>query len=474
MTRTTNIVLATAVVLATAMVPAHAAGYVGLEVSNNGLGFGFGTSNWGIWGSSWDSAGPSYGFSATLAGYGEWVRVDGLGQVWRPWVAAGWQPYTHGRWVWTSLGWTWVAYEPWGWAPHHYGNWAFSTVGWVWSPGYAYHPGNVVWVSSGIHVGWYPCAPVGWSHFNRGYYNGWNRGYAAGHSDGYAYGYEDGWRDARYATWVPWSGLNADNVAQHVVTHEMVTHQSARSRVTAMATPPTRSEVEQRSGRSVPETRVVERQATIDGHSVRVVRPEGQAAEVRRHGPETVDRALAPIARKRVTGGEGRPVASAEHKNTGTERQINSATSRVDTRTSGEIQRDSPASRSGSRAPTADRPRPATDQQPRDRSPSAEGSRRALDTTKTTPTGGIRSPSTENGPQWITQPRNPTPPVAPPSRARAPVKASSPHPAGAPSGARQVRPEPAKEDASDTRPARGRTKADPANEKGQKARQRKN
>ncbi len=170
MTRTTTIVLAAVVVLSTAAVPAHAAGYVGLEVSNGGLGFGFGTSNWGIWGSSWDSAVPSYGFSATLAGYGEWVRVDGLGQVWRPWVAAGWQPYTHGRWVWTSLGWTWVAYEPWGWAPHHYGNWAYSTVGWVWSPGYAYHPGNVVWVSSGIHVGWYPCAPVGWSHFNRGYY----------------------------------------------------------------------------------------------------------------------------------------------------------------------------------------------------------------------------------------------------------------------------------------------------------------
>ena len=134
--------------------PANAGGYVGVGITNHGLSFGFGTSNWGIWGSSWNSGYSSVGFSAALSGYGEWVSLDGLGRVWRPWVATGWQPYSHGRWVWTSLGWTWVAYEPWGWVPHHYGNWAYSTIGWVWSPGYVFHPGNVVWVSSGVHIGW--------------------------------------------------------------------------------------------------------------------------------------------------------------------------------------------------------------------------------------------------------------------------------------------------------------------------------
>ena len=172
-----RIVLATLIVGAVVgATPVDAGGYVGLSVSNHGVSLGFGTSNWGIWGSSWNPGGASFGFSATLAGYGEWVSVNGLGRVWRPWVAAGWQPYTHGRWVWTSLGWTWVAYEPWGWAPHHYGNWAYSTIGWVWSPGYVYHPGNVVWVSSGVHVGWYPCGPRGWSHYNRGYHHGWRSG----------------------------------------------------------------------------------------------------------------------------------------------------------------------------------------------------------------------------------------------------------------------------------------------------------
>ncbi len=296
--------LAAAIVLTSPAIPAGAGGYVGFEVSNNGVSLGFGASNWGIWGSSWSSGAATIGFSATLAGYGDWVHVDGLGRVWRPWVAAGWQPYSHGRWMWTTLGWTWVAYEPWGWVPHHYGNWAYSTIGWVWTPGYVYHPGNVVWVSTGVHVGWYPCAPVGWSHSHRGYHHGWRDGYASGHWNGYSRGYEDGWRDARYATWVPRSQVTAENIAHHVVGHDTATRTVARSRVTIMADAPTRTQVEGYSGRPVPVARVVERKATVDGREVRLVRPEGLERAVQRHGASTVERALSPEARRTVAATE--------------------------------------------------------------------------------------------------------------------------------------------------------------------------
>jgi hypothetical protein len=313
MTRKTTTLLSitTALVLTVGASPADAGVAVGIGVSNHGLSIGFGGSNWGIWGSSWDSGHASFGFSASLSGYGEWVEVGGLGRVWRPWVAAGWQPYTHGRWVWTSLGWTWVAYEPWGWIPHHYGNWAHTTVGWVWTPGYTYHPGNVVWVSSGAYIGWYPCAPSGWSHGHRGYHRGWNDGYRWGRHDGYRQGYDDGWRDARYATWVPRNQITADNVASHRVGHEIATRSVARSRLTPLPAAPSKLEVERMVGRSVPETTITERVARIDGRATRVVRPEGMKTTVERHGGETVRTALAPTARSRASErsvSEARPV----------------------------------------------------------------------------------------------------------------------------------------------------------------------
>jgi hypothetical protein len=336
--------------------PVVAGEWFGVQVSNHGLSLGFGSSNWGIWGSSWSSGGWSSGFIATLAGYGEWVHVDGLGRVWRPWVAAGWRPFTHGRWVWTSMGWTWVSYEPWGWAPHHYGNWAFTTFGWVWSPGYVYHPGNVVWVGSGAYVGWYPCAPRGWSHAHRAYRRGWNHGYANGHHDGYGRGYADGWRDARYATWVPWSRVGADNAAHHAVDHREATRAVPRSNVTALAKPPSRGEVERRGGRAVPEARVVERKATIDGREVRVVRPEGQARTVERHAEATVRHALAPAARERVTAArndrEGSkakaPVTRPSRSNTPVVRRDQSA----DRPEPGSTTRSSPPRRGASSAPS--------------------------------------------------------------------------------------------------------------------------
>lgn len=350
----TRIVLAALIVgVSAAATPASAGGYVGLEVSNHGVSFGFGSSNWGIWGSSWNSGTASFGFSAALSGYGEWVRVDGLGRVWRPWVATGWQPYTHGRWVWTSLGWTWVAYEPWGWAPHHYGNWAYSTIGWVWSPGYVYHPGNVIWVSSGAHVGWYPCAPSGWSHYNRGYHHGWHSGYASGRHAGYSRGYADGWRDARYATWVPRSRVTAENVSHHAVGHEVATRAVARSQITTMSASPTRAQIERDVGRPVPEARIIERKTTIDGRDVRMVRPEGQERTVERHGAATVQRALNPAARKSVSRGEARSVSASSGRTTSRQQRSKAASQDVGSRRSTDRQRGSSQPSSATRSTTA-------------------------------------------------------------------------------------------------------------------------
>jgi len=291
--------IAVASTIALVAVPAAAGDWFGVTISNNGLSLGFGTSSWGLWASSWDQGSWTGGFDTALTGYGEWIWLGGLGRVWRPWVAVDWQPFSYGRWVWTSMGWTWVAYEPWGWLPHHYGNWAMTTVGWVWTPGYTYSPGNVVWVSNGGYVGWIPNAPRGWSHAYRAYNRGWN--------DGYRNGYLDGWRDARYATWVPWSDMGADNVAHHAVRHEVAIRSVAPSSVHALAAPPTRSEVERRGNRPVPEARLVERTATVDGHQLKVVRPEGQEAQVRRYGGETVERALTPEARNRAVSRDASP-----------------------------------------------------------------------------------------------------------------------------------------------------------------------
>jgi len=43
---------------------------------------------------------------------GSWYYETEVGHVWRPVVVAGWRPYVHGRWCWTSFGWTWVPNEP--------------------------------------------------------------------------------------------------------------------------------------------------------------------------------------------------------------------------------------------------------------------------------------------------------------------------------------------------------------------------
>lgn len=116
-----------------------------------------------------------YGADA-LDHYGDWRVVDQYGPVWVPGgIAAGWSPYSTGRWVWDPFyGWTWVDEAPWGWAPYHYGRWVHVHGFWGWAPGPVvvapvYAPALVAFFHgphlgigigvSGPGVGW---VPLGW------------------------------------------------------------------------------------------------------------------------------------------------------------------------------------------------------------------------------------------------------------------------------------------------------------------------
>lgn len=141
---------------------------------------------------------PSVYGADALDHYGTWRVVESYGPVWMPGgVAAGWAPYSTGRWVWDPFyGWTWVDETPWGWAPYHYGRWVYTTGFWAWAPGpvvvaplyapalVAFFGGNHWGVSIGVGVpavGWVPlgwgepCIPW-WGHagfVGRPWWGGW-------------------------------------------------------------------------------------------------------------------------------------------------------------------------------------------------------------------------------------------------------------------------------------------------------------
>jgi len=281
-------VLALVLVVTFAAPTVDAGSAVGLHIGGSGFGVSVGFGDWGVYTRSWSDPYWSIDFNASLAGYGQWVWVDGLGRVWRPWVAASWRPYTYGRWVSTGYGMTWVSYEPWGYVPHHYGRWAYCSFGWGWVPGYSYSCANVVWVGSGGYVGWYARPPRGWSHAQHGY----RHGYRDGFGDGYHNGYSDGWHDARYATYVDWRHFGADNVSRHAVTHSIASQTPIEGRANA----PTSGEIRRRGGAMITQTRLARRTVTVDGHEITIARPEGVARSIERNAADTVGRALSEEA----------------------------------------------------------------------------------------------------------------------------------------------------------------------------------
>lgn len=297
--RTMVLALVAATAAALPATDADAGGFLGVRIGGDGFGLSFGVGAWAPYQDAWHDPGWQVDLDVALGGYGEWVYVDGLGRVWRPWVAASWRPYTHGRWVSTAAGWTWVAYEPWGWVPHHYGSWALSRHGWVWVPGWEYRPANVVWVSHGGWVGWYPCAPRGWSHHHRGFQRGYRHGWHDGYGRGYGDGYRDGWHDAHHATWTRWGHLGADDLSRHAGPPPDLGVAVARNRVQMLRDGPSRDAV-RRAGVHVPEARLERRAVSIDGRRVEMARPVGVEDSIRRHADDTVRRAMPAVADRRA------------------------------------------------------------------------------------------------------------------------------------------------------------------------------
>ncbi|MDH7500334.1 MAG: FecR domain-containing protein [candidate division NC10 bacterium] len=114
---------------------------------------------------------------------GVWERVYYEGDYryfWRPVrVPIGWAPFTVGRWTVWHREHCWVPSEPFGYLTHHYGNWVFVKGFWYWAPPvipaglllppppplpllpipFAWYPGRVCWIYSGLYVGWVVLAP---------------------------------------------------------------------------------------------------------------------------------------------------------------------------------------------------------------------------------------------------------------------------------------------------------------------------
>ena len=97
-------------------------------------------------------------YAVELSHYGHWYNNPSYGWVWRPvGLVSGWQPYLHGRWVYSPTGLVWVSSEPWGWAPFHYGRWEFLFgSGWVWIPGHVFSGAYVAWGVAPGYFGWCP------------------------------------------------------------------------------------------------------------------------------------------------------------------------------------------------------------------------------------------------------------------------------------------------------------------------------
>jgi hypothetical protein len=126
--------------------------------------------------------------SYALEENGRWESVPYEGAsrwFWRPTtVAAGWAPFTMGRWTEWGGDQCWIPDEPFGYVTHHYGNWIYARRAWYWAPpvasvrvglpllnlGFFWYPGRVSWIHSGRNVGWVPLAPqeTYYSHRNWG------------------------------------------------------------------------------------------------------------------------------------------------------------------------------------------------------------------------------------------------------------------------------------------------------------------
>jgi hypothetical protein len=152
-------------------------------------------------------------FYDTLSPYGNWVNVEGYGNVWQPNVTVintAWRPYLDGgRWLYTDAGWYWSSDYAWG-CTFQYGRWFYQpTYGWCWWPNTVWGPAWVTWRSASGYCGWAPLPP----------YSGWTVGvgftwYDSAVSVGFGFNYGCG-----YYNWVPYSGVCSATPYRHCVPH---------------------------------------------------------------------------------------------------------------------------------------------------------------------------------------------------------------------------------------------------------------
>jgi hypothetical protein len=101
-------------------------------------------------------------FKQVLVQYGNFVQLEGYGEVWVPTVTPeGWHPYPPCHWIYAEdVGWYFRDDTPWGAIVHHYGRWSHDAkIGWFWVPDADWSPGWVVWRDSAAYTGWAPMPP---------------------------------------------------------------------------------------------------------------------------------------------------------------------------------------------------------------------------------------------------------------------------------------------------------------------------
>jgi hypothetical protein len=266
---------------------------------------------------------PGLSFQSTMADYGTWVSMQPFGNVWRPYVAQGWRPYTQGHWTYTQYGPTWEGYEPWAWAGYHYGNWVFSNqYGWVWIPGYDYHPGRVAWAQGYDSIGWTPLPPAGYD-YSRGYlsYMGPTNQYSYNDSDfsiGFGIGvgnndyyynggpyYDPRYRDLYYNqnylntgmnlwTFIDPNNFGSDNYADYYYGGDYARDQFDRHLVRISTRPLDRVVVERIIRQPVQVEQVRVNEVQVDGRPVRLVAVQGEEEKIQKNANRVAREVIAP------------------------------------------------------------------------------------------------------------------------------------------------------------------------------------
>jgi hypothetical protein len=266
---------------------------------------------------------PGLSFQSTMADYGTWVSMQPFGNVWRPYVAQGWRPYTQGHWAYTQYGPTWEGYEPWAWAGYHYGNWVFSQqYGWVWIPGYDYHGGRVAWAQGYDSIGWMPLPPAGYD-YSRGYlsymgptnqfsYNDRDFsigfGIGTGNNDYYYNGgpyYDPRYRDLYYNqnylntgmnlwTFIDPNNFQSDNYADYYYGGDYARDLFDRHLVRISTQPLDRVVVERIVRQPIQVEQVRVNEVQVDGRPVRLVAVQGEEEKIQKNANRVAREVIAP------------------------------------------------------------------------------------------------------------------------------------------------------------------------------------